>query len=53
MKHYGIWIKKVNKWMMNADGTIFWTTSLAVAEVQLLRTRRFFCKPDEIEIREF
>lgn len=50
MKHYGIWIPGVNKWVTSGDGLIFWTTSKAVAEEQLKRFSWYDTHP---EVKEF
>lgn len=49
MKHFGIWIIKANSWLIDGMGIIFWTTSRAVAEAQMVRANGF----GPVEVREF
>ena len=50
MKHYGIWIIEENGWLAGMTGTIFETTSRAVAEAQLTLN---ICNGIDCEVREF
>lgn len=54
MKHYGLWVKKQNGWLIDGMGNIIWASSLAVIQAQLAWSIR--CDPaaaDKYEIREF
>ena len=35
MNHFGIHHKDSKRWLVDANGVVFWTTSIAVAEAQL------------------
>lgn len=48
MTHYGIWVKTTEQWAVFSDGRVFWTTSLVVAEVQMMQMI-----DKDIEVRPF